>query len=90
MTAHHSTLEDAEGQVDHLLGDEYEHKPVPLAARRGLFSNVMVWIGFPMVITSAMTGSILVLGMGFQRALNAMVVGNIIMFAEQHAGASFS
>jgi cytosine permease len=80
MTAHHSTLEDAEGQVDHLLGDEYEHKPVPLAARRSLFSNVMVWIGFPMIITGAMTGSILVLGMGFQRALTAMVVGNIIMF----------
>lgn len=80
MTAHHSTLEDAEEQVDHLLGDEYEHKPVPLGARRSLFSNVMVWIGFPMIITGAMTGSILVLGMGFQRALTAMFIGNIIMF----------
>ncbi len=80
MTSQHSALEDAEEQVDHILGDEYEHKPVPPGARRSLFSNVMVWIGFPMIITGAMTGSILVLGMGFQRALTAMIVGNIIMF----------
>jgi cytosine permease len=79
MTSH-TALEDAEEQVDHLLGDEYEHKPVPPAARRTLFSNVMVWIGFPMIITGAMTGSILVLGMGFRRALAAMIIGNIIMF----------
>ena len=39
----------------------------------------MVWIGFPMIITGAMTGSILVLGMGFRRALAAMVMGNLIM-----------
>ena len=79
MTSH-TALEDAEEQVDHLLGDEYEHKPVPPAARRSLFSNVMVWIGFPMIITGAMTGSILVLGMGFRRALAAMIIGNLIMF----------
>jgi len=78
--APHSTLQDAEDQVDHILGDEYEHKPVPMAARRSLFSNAMVWIGFPMIITGAMTGSILVLGMGFRRALAAMIIGNIIMF----------
>ena len=41
----------------------------------------MVWIGFPMIITGAMTGSVLVLGMGFQRALVAMIIGNLIMFA---------
>ena len=40
----------------------------------------MVWIGFPMIITGAMTGSILVLGMGFKSALMAMIIGNIIMF----------
>jgi cytosine permease len=79
MTSH-TALEEAEEQVDHLLGDEYEHKPVPPAARRSLFSNVMVWIGFPMIITGAMTGSILVLGMGFRSALAAMIIGNLIMF----------
>ena len=74
-------LHDAEDQVDHLLGDEYEHEPVPERARRSAFSVTMVWLGFPMIITGAMTGSILVLGMGFSRALTAMIVGNVIMFA---------
>ncbi|WP_230789583.1 purine-cytosine permease family protein [Aurantimonas coralicida] len=66
-------------EIDHVLGDEYEHRPVPLSARHSLFSMIMVWAGFPMIITGAMTGSILVLGMGFSNALVAMVVGNLIM-----------
>src|SRR6202045_1361648 len=74
------TLHVTEDQVDHLLGNEYEHEPVPMNARRSAFSVTVVWIGFPMIITGAMTGSILVLGMGFSRALTAMVIGNIIMF----------
>ena len=77
----HSKLEDAEDQVDHLLGNEYEHEPVPAQARRSLFSVTLVWAGFPMIITGAMTGSILVLGMGFTRALTAMIIGNLIMLA---------
>lgn len=67
--------------ADHVLGEEYEHVPVPQAARRSLFSMVTVWAGFPMIITGAMTGSILVLGMGFARALVAMIIGNLIMLA---------
>ncbi len=74
-------LHVAEDQVDHLLGDEYEHEPVPMSARRSAFSVTMVWLGFPMIITGAMTGSILVLGMGFSKALAAMIIGNVIMFA---------
>src|SRR5260370_26211440 len=74
-------LHVAEDQVDHLLGDEYEHEPVPMSARRSAFSVTLVWLGFAMIITGAMTGSILVLGMGFSRALVAMIIGNLIMFA---------
>ena len=70
-----------EEKIDEILGHEYEHEPVPAAARRSLFSVTMVWIGFPMIITGAMTGSILVLGMGFKSALIAMIIGNLIMFA---------
>src|SRR6266446_6706833 len=73
-------LHVAEDQVDHLLGDEYEHESVPISARRSAFSVTLVWLGFPMIITGAMTGSILVLGMGFSRALTAMIIGNLIMF----------
>lgn len=80
-TQRHSKLEDAEEQVDHLLGSEYEHEPVPASARRSLFSVTLVWAGFPMIITGAMTGSILVLGMGFTHALTAMIIGNLIMLA---------
>ena len=54
---------------------------MPTNARRSAFSVTMVWIGFPMIITGAMTGSLLVLGMGFSRALTAMIIGNLIMFA---------
>jgi cytosine permease len=64
-----------------VLGDEYEHSPVPAAARRSTFSVSMVWLGFPMIITGAMTGSIMVAGMGFKSALMAMLVGNALMFA---------
>ncbi|RYE70915.1 MAG: cytosine permease, partial [Hyphomicrobiales bacterium] len=71
----------APADTDHVLGEEYEHEPVPMAARRSLFSMVMVWAGFPMIITGAMTGSLLVLGMGFSRALVAMIIGNLIMLA---------
>jgi len=77
----HSKLGNAEEQIDHILGDEYEHEPVPAAARRSLLSVTLVWAGFPMIITGAMTGSILVLGMGFSHALQAMVLGNLIMLA---------
>jgi cytosine permease len=73
-------VEVLESEVDHVLGAEYEHTPVPLSARRSMFSVTTVWIGFPMIITGAMTGSLLVLGMGFVDALYAMIVGNIIMF----------
>lgn len=80
MQKHHDDTGALEG-VDHVLGEEYEHEPVPMSARRSTFSVTTVWIGFPMIITGAMTGSLLVLGMGFTNALWAMVIGNLIMFA---------
>jgi len=76
-----SSTEHAIGNVEHVLGDEYEHQRVPAQARRSTFSVSMVWLGFPMIITGAMTGSILVAGMGFQSALWAMLIGNALMFA---------
>lgn len=78
---HGSEISHEVDEIDHKLGDEFEHRPVPKSARRSLFSITMVWIGFPMIITGAMTGSILVLGMGFARAIEAMVLGNLVMFA---------
>lgn len=77
----HSASDAGAHDLEHVLGDEYEHKAVPAVARRSTFSVSMVWIGFPMIITGAMTGSILVAGMGFTRALWAMLIGNLLMFA---------
>ncbi|WP_082922743.1 purine-cytosine permease family protein [Halothiobacillus diazotrophicus] len=69
-----------EEEVEHALGKEYEHTAVPMSARRSMFSVSMVWMGFPMIITGAMTGSLLVLGMGFKDAMWAILIGNLIMF----------
>jgi cytosine permease len=80
-TSTDAAVRQTEEQIENLLGHEYEHEPVPLSARRSAFSVTMVWLGFPMIITGAMTGSLLVLGMGFKNALIAMIIGNIIMFA---------
>ncbi|AUC96253.1 cytosine permease [Bradyrhizobium sp. SK17] len=79
--ANSGVVHHTEGQIDDLLGHEFEHEPVPISARRSAFSVTMVWLGFPMIITGAMTGSLLVLGMGFKNALVAMIIGNLIMFA---------
>ena len=78
--ATNSSTEHVLEDLEHVLGDEYEHKPVPVKARRSTFSVSMVWIGFPMIITGAMTGSILVAGMGFKTAVLSMLIGNLLMF----------
>jgi cytosine permease len=80
-TSVNAAARQGEEQIENILGHEYEHEPVPASARRSAFSVTMVWLGFPMIITGAMTGSLLVLGMGFKNALVAMIIGNIIMFA---------
>lgn len=49
MTSNSSAKHGLE-DLEHVLGDEYEHKPVPIKARRSTFSVSMVWIGFPMII----------------------------------------
>lgn len=64
-----------------LIEEEFENSPVPLQNRKSLFSVTMVWVGFPMIITSAVTGATLVQGLGFGRGLAAMIVGNLLLFA---------
>ncbi|MDG6773747.1 cytosine permease [Thiomicrorhabdus sp. ZW0627] len=81
LEEYEDAIEHLEEEVDHVLGEEYEHCAVPAKARRSMFSVSMVWIGFPMIITGAMTGSLLVMGMGFIDALWAMIIGNLLMFA---------
>lgn len=64
-----------------LFESEYEHSPVPENNRKSLLSVTSVWIGFPMIITGAVTGATLVHGLGFTRGLLAMILGNLLLFA---------
>lgn len=73
------TLENKQS-VSKLLAPEYEHEPVPMEKRRSLFSMISIWLAMPMVISGAITGSLIVIGLGFKKGLIAMVVGNILMF----------
>lgn len=63
------------------LGEEYEHQPVPAAARRSLFSVSAVWVGFPMIMTSAVFAGIIVYNLGLITGLVAMLVGDAILMA---------
>ncbi|QCB94150.1 cytosine permease [Cellulomonas shaoxiangyii] len=59
---------------------EFENAPVPADRRRGVLSVSAVWAGFPLILTSALTGATLVNGLGFQRGALAMVLGNLLLF----------
>jgi cytosine permease len=64
-----------------VLEAEYEHEPVPLSARKSLGAVSLVWLGFPMVLTMALIGSLVVEGLGFQQGVLAIIVGNLVLFA---------
>jgi cytosine permease len=61
------------------LGEEYEQEPVPPSARRSLFSVSAVWVGFPMIMTSAVFSGIIVYNLGFVTGLIAIVVGDLAL-----------
>ncbi|AQA02882.1 hypothetical protein BVC93_11050 [Mycobacterium sp. MS1601] len=61
------------------MNSEFESEPVPVAARRSLFSVASVWAGFPMIITAAVTGATLVHGLGFGGGMAAIGLGNLLL-----------
>jgi cytosine permease len=61
------------------LGEEYEHEPVPLSARKSLFSVSAVWVGFPMIMTSAVFAGIIVYNLGFLQGMVAILIGNAVL-----------
>jgi cytosine permease len=63
------------------LGEEYEHRPVPLSARKSLFSVSAVWVGFPMIMTSAVFAGIIVYNLGFVTGIAAILAGNVVLMA---------
>jgi purine-cytosine permease-like protein len=66
-------------QIESGLGEEYEHEPVPLAARKSLFAVSAVWVGFPMIMTSAVFAGIVVYNLGFLTGLAAILIGNVVL-----------
>jgi cytosine permease len=73
-----ATLE-AEHVEPHTLGDEYECVPVPSHARRSLASVSAVWLGFPMILTCAVFGGLVVYSLGFWKGMLAIVLGNLVL-----------
>ncbi len=82
MSSIKSELHQVEEEMEHvILEDEYEHESVPLKARKSVLSISSVWMGFPMILTGAITGSAIVAGVGFIKGMLAILLGNLIMFA---------
>jgi hypothetical protein len=67
-------------ETEHGLESEFEHQAVPASHRKPLASVAAVWFGFPMILTCAVFGGILAALLGFQRALVAILIGNLILF----------
>ncbi|MEV0360830.1 cytosine permease [Nocardia sp. NPDC050697] len=61
--------------------DEYESVPVPASARRSLASVSAVWLGFPMILTCAVFGGLIVYSLGFWRGMLAILLGNLVLMA---------
>jgi cytosine permease len=61
------------------LGEEYEHEPVPLSARKSLFAVSAVWVGFPMIMTSAVFAGIIVYNLGFTTGILAILLGDLVL-----------
>ncbi|MFD0073191.1 cytosine permease [Streptomyces sp. NPDC127166] len=65
--------------ADRELDDEFEHSPVPADRRKSLLTVSAVWFGFPMILTNAIPGGVVVAMLGFWRGLAAILVANLVM-----------
>ncbi|MDL9981577.1 cytosine permease [Microbacterium sp. ASV49] len=72
------TAEDAGTGLE--LESEFEHTPVPASHRKSLLTVSAVWFGFPMILTNAVPGGLVVAMLGFWQGLAAILVANLIMF----------
>lgn len=61
------------------LQPEFEHVPVPADQRKSLFSVVGVWFGFPMVLSNAVFGGVIVASLGFELGCLTILLGNLIL-----------
>ncbi|HZS23204.1 MAG TPA: cytosine permease, partial [Pseudonocardiaceae bacterium] len=78
-TAHATTVSTPGPASQRHSVPEYEEIPVPPHARRSLFSVSAVWLGFPMILTCAVFGGLIVYSLGFWRGMLAIVLGNLVL-----------
>lgn len=71
---------DAAAHTSAAPDSEYEHSPVPPERRKSLLTVSAVWFGFPMILTNAVPGGVVVAVLGFWRGLAAILVANLVMF----------
>ena len=65
--------------ADRPVFSEYESEPVPPHARRRTSSVAAVWLGFPMILTCAVFGGLVVHSLGFWAGMGAEAVRDIIV-----------
>ncbi|ONK10249.1 cytosine permease [Streptomyces sp. MP131-18] len=59
--------------------EEFEDRPVPPTHRRPLRSVSSVWFGFPMVLTNAIVGGVIVHSLGFAVGFAAILAGSLVL-----------
>ncbi|MEV3858867.1 cytosine permease [Streptomyces sp. NPDC050095] len=79
MNTHHSAAETGTSAQSRELDDEFEHGPVPADRRKSLLTVSAVWFGFPMILTNAIPGGVVVAMLGFWRGLAAILAANLVM-----------
>ncbi|MGW1007832.1 cytosine permease [Streptomyces sp. NPDC002520] len=78
MNTHHNVAEQ-DASAARELDPEYEHSPVPAGSRKSLLTVSAVWFGFPMILTNAVPGGVVVAMLGFWRGLAAIAAANLVM-----------
>jgi cytosine permease len=58
------------------LESEFESTAVPASHRKSLREVAAVWFGFPMILTNAVPGGVVVALLGFGRGIAAIAVAN--------------
>ncbi|MYW69788.1 cytosine permease [Streptomyces sp. SID8379] len=79
MNTHRTTVDPAPQDDTAVLDAEYEHGPVPADQRKSLWTVSAVWFGFPMILTNAVPGGVVVAMLGFWRGMAAIAAANLVM-----------
>lgn len=74
-----SPAPDAERVGGIELESEFEQTAVPASHRKRLSEVAAVWFGFPMILTNAVPGGVVVALLGFWRGVAAITAANLVM-----------